>query len=208
VPRARRRPTCYPSGVPEPPPDIDTVRARLAEHEPQARPADDTALWAATALVLAPNAAGAEVAFIKRVTRSGDRWSGQMALPGGKRDPGDPNAAFTARREAREEVGLELADPIGRLDDVRGRAHWGLVATFVFTLDHRPDLQPDPAEVAAALWIPLEQLLSAEAAFRYAWGGLGRFPAIRHGEHVIWGLTHRIIGSLADALGVPLPPPR
>jgi hypothetical protein len=49
-------------------------------------------------------------------------------------------------------------------------------------------------------------LLSAEAAFRYSWGIL-RFPAIRHDEYVIWGLTHRTIGSFANALGLRLPPP-
>lgn len=34
-----------------------------------------------------------------------------MALPGGKRDPGDINDEEVARREAWEEVGLELELP-------------------------------------------------------------------------------------------------
>jgi 8-oxo-dGTP pyrophosphatase MutT (NUDIX family) len=187
---------------------LDDLAARVAAYHPKARPADDPKVWAATALVAAPGEAGPDIAFIQRPTRTGDRWSGQMALPGGKRDPHDADALAAARRETDEEVGLVLGDPVGRLDDVKGRVHAGIVATFVFTLDERPPLRPAPGEVEAALWVPLGTILSVEAAFRYAWGGVGRFPAIRHGEHVIWGLTHRILGSLAAALDVSLPDPR
>jgi 8-oxo-dGTP pyrophosphatase MutT (NUDIX family) len=195
-----------PAPTPEPP--IDALVERIAAFAPRVRPVDHPHVWAATALVLAPGEAGAEIAFIQRPDRAGDRWSGQMALPGGKRDPEDADAIAAAVREAHEEVGLVLPAPVGRLEDVRGRVHAGTVATFVFALDDRPPLRPAPDEVAAALWIPLSTLLSAEAAFRYAWGGLGRFPAIRHGDHVIWGLTHRIVGSLAAAIGADLPSPR
>jgi 8-oxo-dGTP pyrophosphatase MutT (NUDIX family) len=186
--------------------DLDTVRARTAAYTPRAKPAAHPHVWAATALLLVPGSDGPDVAFIQRPERPGDRWSGQMALPGGKRDPGDDDTVHTAVRETHEEVGIDLAAPIGRLDDVKGRVHAGIVATYVFTLDHRPDLRPDPTEVAAALWIPVRTLLSAEAAFRYSWGPVGRFPAIRHEGYVIWGLTHRIVGSFAKALGVRLPP--
>lgn len=188
--------------------DLATVRDRVAAYRPEAKATDHPAIWAATAMAVAPGAAGPEIAFIQRPARRGDRWSGQMALPGGKRDPGDHDALAAAIREAHEEVGLRLSAPAGRLDDVRGRVHAGTVATFVFALDERPVLHPAPGEVAAAMWIPLPALLSAEAAFRYAWGVVGHFPAIRHGEHVIWGLTHRIVGSLAAALGIELPEPR
>ena len=188
--------------------DLDTIRTRIAAYSPRARPDNDPRLWAATALIVAAGSAEPEVAFIQRSSRPGDRWSGQMALPGGKRDPEDADALATALRETREEVGVELPPPTGRLDDVRGRVHAGIVATFVFTLDHRPPLRPALDEVAAAIWIPLQTLLSSEAAFSTAWKGLGRFPAIRHEGYVIWGLTHRILGSFARALGVPLPSPR
>jgi 8-oxo-dGTP pyrophosphatase MutT (NUDIX family) len=187
--------------------DLEHLRDRVGGYRPKARPVDDPKVWAATALVAAPGEDGLDIAFIQRPTRDGDRWSGQMALPGGKREEADADAIVTAVRETHEEVGLVLGTPVGRLDDVRGRIYAGTVATFVFTLEERVELRPDPLEVEAALWIPLPTILSAEAAFRYAWGGVGRFPAIRHGEHVIWGLTHRILGSLAAALDVPLPDP-
>jgi 8-oxo-dGTP pyrophosphatase MutT (NUDIX family) len=187
--------------------DIDVIRSRVAAYRPRAASDDDRRLWAATAFIVAPHGRDAHVAFIQRPTRAGDRWSGQMALPGGKRDPGDTTAVATAVRETHEEVGVTLGAPAGRLDDVRGRALGKLVATYVFVLDHRPLLRPAPGEVDAAVWIPVSTLLSVEAAVRYPWGGLEIFPGIRFGEHVVWGLTHRIVGSFASALGVTLPSP-
>ena len=58
-----------------------------------------------------------------------------MALPGGRRDPQDADLGVTAAREAREEVGLLLDEPIGRLEDHGGRLRGGVVANYVFALD-------------------------------------------------------------------------
>lgn len=49
-----------------------------------------------------------ELLFIKRASRVGDRWTGHVALPGGKRDPEDADDKATAIREAQEEIGLDL----------------------------------------------------------------------------------------------------
>jgi 8-oxo-dGTP pyrophosphatase MutT (NUDIX family) len=49
-----------------------------------------------------------EVLLIKRAARPGDRWTGHIALPGGKREPRDPDDRATSERETREETGLEL----------------------------------------------------------------------------------------------------
>lgn len=37
-------------------------------------------------------------------------FAGEVCLPGGKRDPDDPDDAFTALREAHEEMGLSPSD--------------------------------------------------------------------------------------------------
>jgi 8-oxo-dGTP pyrophosphatase MutT (NUDIX family) len=62
-----------------------------------------------------------EALFIKRASRVGDRWTGHVALPGGKRDPEDADDRATATRETWEEIGLDLnaenAIPVGNLSE-------------------------------------------------------------------------------------------
>lgn len=50
----------------------------------------------------------AEVLLIKRATRKGDRWTGHVALPGGKRETSDSDDCMTSVRETKEETGLDL----------------------------------------------------------------------------------------------------
>lgn len=185
--------------------DHTHLRTRLADRLPPAGP--DGPAWAATALVVGNGPHGPAVCFIHRAERAGDRWSGHMALPGGRRDPEDADLATTARRETREEVGLHLPPPLGRLDDVGGPGRRRQVASFVFCLDDQPGLVPEPGEVQDALWIPLQHLIDPRAATRHAWSGLVGFPGIRYGERVIWGLTHRILVSFAATLELELPEP-
>jgi 8-oxo-dGTP pyrophosphatase MutT (NUDIX family) len=70
-----------------------------------------------------------EVLFIKRAGRTGDRWSGHTALPGGKRDPQDADDLAAAIRETREEVGLDLTQKgcfhVGNLPERVVTTAWG-----------------------------------------------------------------------------------
>lgn len=63
-----------------------------------------------------------EILYIKRASRLSDRWSAQVAFPGGRQEPDDENGLYTAMRETWEEVGIDLAEnkeflEIGPLDD-------------------------------------------------------------------------------------------
>lgn len=189
--------------------DLPSIVAALRRHEPAVL-ADPPPWQAATALILHDHAEhGPEILFIERTVRDGDRWSGQMALPGGKRDDDDPDLAATARREAHEEVGVVLPTPVARLDDVSGRGPLeGVVAPFVFTVPERPALVPAPLEVATAVWIPLRHVLDAANAVRYRYGSLGPFAGIRYERFTVWGLTHGILSDFCRVLGQELPRPR
>lgn len=111
-----------------------------------------------------------EILFIKRAGRKGDRWSGHIALPGGKRDPEDIDDLDTAIRETREEIGLDLSTAdclhVGNLPERVVTTTWGrdalmVLCPYVFMLTGPiPVLQPQPTEVAALHWIPLRALLS------------------------------------------------
>ncbi|GAA5870870.1 hypothetical protein JCM8547_001728, partial [Rhodosporidiobolus lusitaniae] len=115
-----------------------------------------------------------EILFIKRASRGTDRWSGHIAFPGGRQEPDDESAEFTALRETWEEVGLDLAEKewisIGQLDDREittslGKRLLMVLSPFVFlhTSPYAPTPELQESEVASAHWIPLD-LLHAPAA--------------------------------------------
>lgn len=176
-------------------------------------PVPPSRTMAAVAMALAGEPDALELCFILRATRTGDRWSGQMAFPGGKAEPHDPTALAVAIREAQEEVGLRLdrAEALGALPavTVRPAGSLGLLSPFVFYAGvERPSLVPQEAEVAQAFWIPLAHLWDDDNRGTIDWEHQGqrwRFPGIRFGEHVIWGLTHRVLVQWAEQIGRPLP---
>ena len=189
------------------PPDLDTIVARMSAHEPRRQRGWGPQWWeAATALVL-HGEESPEVLFIERAVRDGDPWSGDMALPGGRRHDEDPDLAATAARETREEVGVTLGEPVGRLDDQGGRLHPGTIATFVYVLEQPPELVLDPREVQSAVWIPVATMLDPASAAHHRWMGVGRWPAIRYDRYTVWGLTHRTLTSFFEVLGLALPDP-
>ncbi|GAD94497.1 hypothetical protein PVAR5_3123 [Paecilomyces variotii No. 5] len=112
-----------------------------------------------------------EALFIKRASRVGDRWTGHVALPGGKRDPEDADDKAAAVREASEEIGLDLTTNnyicVGNLPERVVTTSWGSVplmvlCPFIFlqTSTDSPMLRLQPTEVASAHWVSLRALLS------------------------------------------------
>jgi 8-oxo-dGTP pyrophosphatase MutT (NUDIX family) len=166
-------------------------------------------IWeAAVALVVQPGPVGPDLLLIRRSERAGDPWSGHMALPGGRRDPGDPDLLQTAVRETREEIGIDpLASGslLGALDEVtpRGGARGGLVAPFVFAVPAGTRLIPNH-EVARTVWIPLLHLYHPAAATTYHHrlpsGATAAFPAFQHDGEVVWGMTYRVLAHFLDVL--------
>lgn len=170
---------------------------------PEARPA-------AVAVVLVDAGTRLELLFIERAVRAGDPWSGQIALPGGRRDPSDPDLLATAVRETREETGVELiaAERVGVLDDLHPRSPLlppVVVRPFVFALPARPATTLSD-EVREAFWVALSDL-SAPGTYRdvtVSPGGVTlTVPAYVLGPRTIWGMTERILTPLLGLLSGP-----
>ena len=79
---------------------------------------------ASIALVLRRQRGVEQMLFIKRTVNPKDPWSGNVALPGGRREASDDDDEACAARECLEEVGVDLSDarrwrPLGRVADDR-----------------------------------------------------------------------------------------
>ena len=170
---------------------------------------DGTWYEAAVALILRETGDGAlELLFIERAARNGDPWSGQVAFPGGRRDPSDGSLEDTAVRETREEVGLDLrrdGTMLGVLDELRPSTPTlppVIVRPFVATV-HAEARAASIDEVASFFWAPLDVVLDPafttqrEIAVR---GTRIVRPAIEFEGHVIWGMTERILNGFAGVV--------
>lgn len=190
--------------------DLARIRARIESHRPTLAnpPTDDRPMLAAVALVFHQPPGGApELLFIERAKKEGDPWSGQMAFPGGRHDPGDSDISATASREAFEEVGVQLDRPFGRLDDFSGsrnpRVPPLVVSPFAYEARERPTLMPNE-EVQSTVWIPVPWILHPDSSYDYRFERpefSGTFPAVRFEGYTVWGLTYRILGNLFEVLG-------
>ena len=163
---------------------------------------DEPVLHAAVAIVLRPGEGGElELLLIKRAEFEGDPWSGHVALPGGRREPGDHSLADTAVRETWEETAIHIertGQLLGALDEIsptNPMARRVVVRPYVAAV--MPDVTiVESPEVAAAFWVPLGALRAETSwinAEVQAHGVDLRVPAFAHGDYVVWGLTERIL---------------
>lgn len=155
------------------------------------------------AVIIAPDPDA--ILLIRRAERSGDPWSGHMALPGGRREPEDQDLLATVIRETREEVGIDLLAEqlLGSLDDVVPRNPVLppiAVRPFAFLLPARPALVLNP-EVAATRWVTPDDLLQPggyhTASLEVA-GQKRQVQAYRFEDGIVWGMTERILTDLLD----------
>ncbi len=197
----------------EAPPTLDEIRRALAARHPAPLP-ELLPRAAAVAMVLRSGDEGLAALFIRRAEHPGDFWSGHVAFPGGRAEPGETSIE-TAMRETAEEVGLDLqrlGEMLGGLDEIQaiggGRALGLSIRPWVFALREPPPPFTLSDEVASAHWVPLRDLLdpARRAPFPYVYEGTELvLPSIRVGGLTIWGLTYRMIELFQVVLARPSP---
>ncbi len=171
---------------------------------------DSGARRAAVAILIRLGSDGEpEIFFIQRAVYEGDPWSGQIAFPGGRAEEGDAGLEETAIRETLEETGVDLracANLVGVLDDLHPlavRLPAIVVRPFVFLVDDARVTQLS-SEVADCFWVPLSALMDRsvwrDANVRAGGMEMSRF-AFHHGDHVIWGMTERILSGMLALFG-------
>ena len=193
---------------------LAAIRRALSSLRPEAPVWPPSTPSAAVSLVLAGQPDNLTLAMILRAVREGDPWSGQMALPGGRAEPGDSDPESVAERETLEEIGVsvrreQLIAPLLPQPVQRGGVDIGLqLFPFVYYAGAAfPEFRTN-LEVSGAFWVPLRDLADPGRQRRYRFERSGQaydFPAISFQERVIWGVTYRVLTEFFRNLAIELP---
>lgn len=151
--------------------DARIIRALHALHEPPAahpRVPDDLVdlippldqLRPAAVLVGLVERAGETRVILTRRTEALAHHPGQVAFPGGRRDPRDSGLLQTALREAQEEISLrqEHVQPLGFIDPLPTFTGF-MVLPVVARVSTAHVSRPEPGEVAEVFEVPLAFLM-------------------------------------------------
>ena len=178
---------------------------RLRKFQPDNGSTGELESRAAVAMVLRFVEKQPELLLMRRAERVGDRWSGQISLPGGREEPGDESLLATAIRETREEVGLDLeahGSLLGQLDRIQARARGELlsmaIAPFVFAQTQETKILVGE-EAVEAFWFPLARAAAGEfdSTILKHYDGVAHELDCWHFEgRIIWGLTFEMLRRL------------
>ncbi len=182
--------------------DLATADRRVhsdQDLEGKAFPAHEGPLVPAAVLVaLVERAAGLNLILTRRADTL-TRHSGQVALPGGRADPGEA-AWTTALREAEEEIGLDrrFVRPAGLGDLYRTSTGFEITPVVAF-VSPGFTITASEAEVAEVFETPFAFLMDPANHEQRTWEGptgTRRYYAMAHDERLIWGATAGILRGL------------
>ena len=195
----------------------EEIRARLREHAAGTRVSEGargdhtlsggtppgTLTPAAVLVGIAERPEGMSVLLTQRTAHLTDH-AGQIALPGGRIEPSDPDPVFAALREAEEEIGLPPShvEIVGRLDTyITGT---GFEIAPVVGLVRVPFPQRlDAFEVAELFEVPLAFIIDPanhQRRSRELRGRTRSFYVLPYENRYIWGATAAMLVNLAEVL--------
>ena len=127
---------------------------------------------------------------------------GEVAFPGGRRDPEDADLVSTALREAQEEVGLSpgLVEMVGPLSEVVSR-HAIKVTPYVGIVPDYVEYRANADEIDSVFSVPLDFFASDPREMTHRIDYLGRtwyVPSYQFDGYKIWGLTAVMLIELVN----------
>jgi 8-oxo-dGTP pyrophosphatase MutT (NUDIX family) len=187
---------------PSSPTFAESVRRVLASRERLETPS--SALQRASVLLalFANNPGEAPHLWLVRRSEGVRTHRGQVALPGGKREPGDADFLATALRESHEEIGLRPVDVevLGVLDD-RDTITGYLITPYVGWIANPFTPEPLATEVARVFDVPLAAFAEEPRRTRIPWQGTEReVLSYEVAGEVVWGATASILRHFVELI--------
>lgn len=173
-------------------------RLKASLHRAPSKAFESTGLVLKEAAVLAPLfwRGGEPWAYLTRRPMSLRKHPGQISFPGGAREPADVTPLHTALRETREELGIEpeAVEVLGLLGAMPTiTSYW--VTPFVGVISADIQLVPNPGEIDEVLQAPLWRLRREK---RHLYQADRDVFVWDDGQHVVWGVTWRMLDQLLD----------
>ncbi len=175
---------------------ISDLHQRLENYTPSVIPQDLPE--AAVLLALTTQQPQPEIIFTQRSANLTSH-AGQVAFPGGKKDPEDSDLYETALREAEEEIALprESVQLIGKLSQVVSRQ--GIVVNpYIGVVEGKHQLTANEGELDAIFNVPVAHFLTNDPdcfdCIRHSAGAL-YIPCYFYQEYEIWGLSAMILSE-------------
>lgn len=184
------------------------IQHAVKHHRPRRKLLRAVMKRSAVAMILREHHGEAEILMIKRAEREGDPWSGHMAFPGGRMESEDRHGLDVARRETREEIGLDLdpASCFGRLSEIMAHAQIRrrpmVVSPYLFHLESDAEFTLN-YEVDEVIWIPVSFLANRRNRETMVWKrGAARIPlpCYMYKGRRVWGLSLMMLDELLDLL--------
>jgi hypothetical protein len=127
---------------------------------------------AAVAILVKPKKDDIELLLVKRAEVDDDPWSGDMAFPGGKKNPQDETLVDTVIREMLE------------------------VQPIVYRFEEYPEIHLN-YELTKFIWAPLSEMKNGKTKTKVKeWEG----PVYQVKGEIVWGLTFRMLEKLFTLL--------
>jgi 8-oxo-dGTP pyrophosphatase MutT (NUDIX family) len=156
---------------------------------------------AAVLLILSRQKEGDKVLLTKRSPNLRVH-AGEVAFPGGKRDPEDSSFYRTALRECFEEVGIQEHKLMycAEMEPHTTRAGTHVVP-FVAELRGEVELVLSEVEIESARWVPLDLFLYDKRTITHVFerdGYEAWAPVYHYEDYTVWGFTARVLASFVN----------
>lgn len=155
---------------------------------------------AAVMMLIYPKDNEAYFALIERMVSTGAH-SGQIAFPGGRREPEDPDGATTALRETWEEIGISMEQQhiINAATPIYIPPSNYMVAPYLAFAKAELQFTPQPSEVKSIIEVPLAQLLDdvnqSTKTLSTSYMKEVTVPCYLLANQIVWGATAMMLAE-------------